>query len=631
LWTAIVLAPALLSPLLLVVRTWAVAPSSGPSLAPSAPLLAGSTCTITGTKRAVPSSATVGERVEIAIAARATCPPRPLHVVLAIDTSASMVANEDRMREVKRQGRDLVERLDLPNHPERQIAVITFDDGASRPCRLTNDASRLISRCLFRLDANGANTRIDLGLRESVDELRGARADAPAPPHEHILLFSDGYDAQFDCRAAQREAGQADRDGVSITSVCMGQDCQEDCMRDLRRGVGAYHEADPASELRTIVADIHAALETEVAGLALAEGLLVDPISLAFAPIPGDVDPPARAGSPSVRPEWSLSGAQLATGVTVTLGIRPRMAGRRPTNAGAILRFTDTAGLTGQFTFADPVVEVVAPPTTTPTRTPVPTPVPSPTASATTEATPWPSPTFEPTADAPATPTPWPSDTAVAATPTMEPPGAGAIYAPYTAKQHGLGRWAPGAASPTAQAGAAPLNGDFELGLARWREGGELPRGVTESPEEVRWGRRAALLGEPGYGTGETGAVPVGSAWIEQSITVPDTPAPRLALWYRVIAHEPMADATIPDRRWDSFDVLVDGTTVARFGAPVDHALGVRYDSLWQRTEVDLAAWRGSRVDLRLAVFNRSDTPGRATDYFNTWAFVDNVAVGSGP
>jgi Mg-chelatase subunit ChlD len=444
LWMAIVIASALLSPLLLVTRTGAVAPGSEPSHALSAAMLATSTCAITGTKAAAPALVTVGERVEVRIVARAECPARPLHIVLAIDTSASMTANEDRMREVKRQGRDFVERLDLPNHPERKVAVITFDDDASRPCRLTNDSARLISRCLFRLDANGSSTRIDLGLREAVDELRGARTEPPSPPAEHIVLFSDGYDQQFDCRSAQREAGQADRDGVSITSICMGRDCQEECMRDLRRGSGAYHEADPASELRTIVVAVHEALEADAGSGAIAEAVLVDPLSLAFAPIPGDIAPPPKAGSSPVRPVWALDGAQLADGITVTIGVRPRMAGRRPTNAGATLRFTDSLGLGGLFEFPDPFVEVLAPATATPTLTPEPTATPLPTATQPPQPTPYPTATNESTPGPPTTVTP-PANATVAATATgpaspTATPGGGRIYAPYIAKQHAFGQ-----------------------------------------------------------------------------------------------------------------------------------------------------------------------------------------------
>ena len=51
-----------------------------------------------------------------------------------------------------------------------------------------------------------------------------------------------------------------------------------------------------------------------------------------------------------------------------------------------------------------------------------------------------------------------------------------------------------------------------------------------------------------------------------------------------------------------------------------------RHDTGWQQAVVDLSPWRGQEVVVRFAVWNR-DYEGDGVDFFNTWAYLDEVEV----
>jgi len=140
-------------------------------------------------------------------------------------------------------------------------------------------------------------------------------------------------------------------------------------------------------------------------------------------------------------------------------------------------------------------------------------------------------------------------------------------------------------------------------------------------------GHYSALLGQPELGDGSQGNIPAGSGWIQQRIRVPDTSRPRLSFWYRVISYD--ASLGSDGRLWDTLDAYIGDTLVFRDDrgeARPPGSQGGRHDTGWRRAEVDLNPWRGQEVVLRFAVWNR-EYDGNGVDYYNTWAYLDEVKV----
>jgi len=159
-------------------------------------------------------------------------------------------------------------------------------------------------------------------------------------------------------------------------------------------------------------------------------------------------------------------------------------------------------------------------------------------------------------------------------------------------------------------------NGDFEAGLGCWQSGGNLGLRVVDDPNVAHRGRRALLLGDP---TAACRQPPVGEAWIEQELNVPPIGSPRLLLWYDLWTHDKNANLS---EQFDHVDVLLDEERILRLAntslpyscdTPPNH-LG------WQRFEYDLSSHRGQHMLLRVLL----STPD---GYYNTWVYVDDVAV----
>jgi hypothetical protein len=215
------------------------------------------------------------------------------------------------------------------------------------------------------------------------------------------------------------------------------------------------------------------------------------------------------------------------------------------------------------------------------------------------------------------------------ATPTPTPtatPRPGKVYLPVIRRDL--------APTPT----PTPIcDGGFEAGSLEpcWQHGGELRQAVVEqlnvgeptpTVEPAYVGRYSALLGDPSLGPGlpNQPGIPVGSAWIEQAVSVPDTASPRLSFWYRIITYDVAQD----DRRhsWDIFAVEINGEEVFWDGNREPGTSQRRHDLGWRRYEEDLNRWRGQTVTLRFANWN-GYSRGPGAELYNTWTYLDVVQV----
>ena len=158
------------------------------------------------------------------------------------------------------------------------------------------------------------------------------------------------------------------------------------------------------------------------------------------------------------------------------------------------------------------------------------------------------------------------------------------------------------------------INGGFEEGWIGWGHGGELSQTIVLTDRFS--GRFSALLGSPDY---PCRYVPVGSAWLEQTVCVPSTVSPTLTFSYEIWTYDRNKKLS---RLYDLFDVEVDGVQVFSdmnktepYGCedPVTVVTGVG--------SIDLGAYRGKRVVIRFENWNLPDRP------YNTWTYVDDVRI----
>ena len=155
-------------------------------------------------------------------------------------------------------------------------------------------------------------------------------------------------------------------------------------------------------------------------------------------------------------------------------------------------------------------------------------------------------------------------------------------------------------------------NGDFESGWECWQHGGELDQSV-ECDEDQCY----AVLGNPDYVC--YGGVPVGDAWMKQTLKVSQAVSPTLSLRYRVVSY----DLDLPE--YDYFQVAINGKPLPkRYGNSEWNEPSCDrepWDSGWQDLTVDLSVYRGEEIEVSFHSFNGTQP------YHNTWTYIDDVMV----
>jgi hypothetical protein len=153
--------------------------------------------------------------------------------------------------------------------------------------------------------------------------------------------------------------------------------------------------------------------------------------------------------------------------------------------------------------------------------------------------------------------------------------------------------------------------------------GGELTQSITSTNPHS--GIFSALLGDPAYEC--EGDVPVGSAWVEQTVFVPVAMvSPRLSFWYRIVTQD--KNPNLADE-FDSFDVWIDDVRVfqdAKKSGDYGCNPGGEEDLGWKNEEIDVTQYKGQYITVRFE--NRSTADyGLDTGWYNTWTYVDDVQI----
>ena len=179
-------------------------------------------------------------------------------------------------------------------------------------------------------------------------------------------------------------------------------------------------------------------------------------------------------------------------------------------------------------------------------------------------------------------------------------------------------------------------NGRFETGdLSSWNTGGALDTRVEVVETHSGGTSHAALLGNPELGPCYDtlpAVLPVGSAVLSQTVHVPGLPdivVPTLSFWYHIKTYDTVWSERF-QRYYDSFDVELsvagsqDRELLLRDGNYDPNKVGSGKpvtDLGWKKAEIDLSDYAGQNVTLYFSVSNRVD------QYFNTWAYLDDVSI----
>jgi uncharacterized protein YegL len=305
-------------------------------------------CTVEVDQTISPEVILLGETTDLRLVMRPSCGQstgRPLHVVLVIDTSASMQGQP--IIQARAAARDFIDDLDLAAHPDTQVGIVSFNNSAKTVCALTNQSGKL-KGCLNSLgNAPTGGTDIAAGLSRAAELLQRGRRQTSSRPLTAVLLMSDGTN-QAGCNPVETEAGKLKRDGALLGTVCIGEDCDRSCLRRIASQPRFALVVPDPSQLATGLALLRRDLVDVVLEDATITQLLPPDMVVVKVGAPGEPDPSGNIDpqdGPSLR--WKVPFVSR-DGLTLTYRVRPTRLGEQAsgTRAWAVLRRSDGSGLT---------------------------------------------------------------------------------------------------------------------------------------------------------------------------------------------------------------------------------------------------------------------------------------------
>jgi Mg-chelatase subunit ChlD len=344
----------------------------------------------------IPPTIRICETSLVSMTVRADCAEAPLHVMVDIDRSGSMIGQP--IQDAKDAAVALVNALDVNNHPNTFVGLVSHGDPPRRDSRLTNNVGTIVG-AIRRMGAGGEDNlarSIEMSRAELVQN-RGKES-----PFDVMVVLSDGgqtYPPQDGVKAAAAAKAQ----GILIASVCLDNGTAGGCeaMRQIASSRRYYFEARDTGSLVRIFTDI----ANEVRNLSL-RSMTIQEI------LPAGLEYVTDSGAPT--PEFDRTGKVMSwtfrflpkTGETITYQVRPVQLSNFPV-AQSTVTFNDSQNKRGSVVVPTAMLSVpvrcdIVVPTFTPTNTPTDTPTATPT---NTPVLPSPTPTNTPTNTPTATPT----------------------------------------------------------------------------------------------------------------------------------------------------------------------------------------------------------------------------------
>ncbi len=290
----------------------------------------------------------------------------------------------------------LVRRLKMGDNPHIQVGVVEFNDTARTRTPLTNIQSRVIGG-INGIAANGG-TAIDRGIDQGVRVLAAGRDNAgEGPIEEFMIVLSDGENNRG-CSPVSASANRAKGQGIVLASVCVGPECDHQCMRRVATTPALFYEAEHSDQLDGVFQRIRRDIvkPTQLRRLRIEEEL-----DSAVRYVPDSSSPaPVDRGEADATLAWERR-SPPEEGITVTYAVEVLVPGFRPASLTSRARIWDSEQRQAEHALPVPfllaleprhLATVTPPPTATPIPTPTSPPPPTatvaPTATAVPSATP---------------------------------------------------------------------------------------------------------------------------------------------------------------------------------------------------------------------------------------------------
>jgi Mg-chelatase subunit ChlD len=363
------------------------------------------------------SSIQLCETAVITLTPRVTCDAAPLHVMMSIDKSGSMIGQP--IQDAKDAAKALIDTLDLGDNPSFEVGMVSHGQPAKLDLRLTNNSGQARAK-VSQLGAGGEDD-LPGSITQSINELRNNRKGV-VEPVDVLVVFSDGG-TTYPPQDAVRTAGQAKGQGILIVAVCLENGTPGGCaaMRQIASSGSTYFESRSTSKLtqtfQKIARDIK---EVNLRSLKVEETL---PPGLTY--IPGTANEGGEFSESFNKLTWDLRFIPKG-GVNLSYRVAPSVVKAYTVAAESKVTYRDSRNKLGETSIPTKVLTVsqecpgAGIVTPTPNEPPVPTDTPTPTD--TPEIPPTPTPTNTPTNTLTHTPTNTPTHTPMAThTPTPVP------------------------------------------------------------------------------------------------------------------------------------------------------------------------------------------------------------------
>jgi len=343
-----------------------------------------------------PTTILLCETARVSVTVGAACDAVPLHIVINVDRSGSMIGQP--MEDVKNAARSLVRALDMRANPKVRVGLVSHGDPAQINSFLTDREGQILGQ-IGNLAAGGEDNLPD-SISKSYSVLTRDRRQYTERPVEVIVVLSDGGQTYPPAQGVQA-AGRPKSDGVLMVGVCSDNGTPGGCqaMQRIASSGKYYFQARGTAGMTKIFTDIANEVSNILLRSMTIEETLPDDLDL----VPGSALPPADVITTGLRTTLRWSTSFPGRSVTVAYTVRPRSV-TTYTLATSKVEFRDSQDKLGSLIVPTAVLTVSGPCLDPPTATPPPT------ASAT------PSPTNTPSATPTATATVTPS-----ATPTPRP------------------------------------------------------------------------------------------------------------------------------------------------------------------------------------------------------------------
>ena len=262
----------------------------------------------------IPSDILLCESAQVSVTVRASCAGVPLHVVLNIDRSGSMIGQP--LEDAKDAAVTLVQTLDVGNHPDTLIGLVSHGLTPRRESPLTNSVGQIVSR-IHGLQAGGEDD-LPGAIAESKIMLTRGRKGMTVAPYDAMVILSDGGQTrppQLAVAAARAAKGA----GILVVAVCLhgaNSHCRE--VRQMATSAQYYFEERSTSDLVRVFRQIAEQLrDIGLRSLVVEETVPDDLVVLADSVNPA----PSRVSGATLR--WDFHFASSA-GPSIPYQLRPK-------------------------------------------------------------------------------------------------------------------------------------------------------------------------------------------------------------------------------------------------------------------------------------------------------------------